>query len=270
MKNCFLSLFDRIDMPRVLDETRQLFEIELPQTFDAYHASADKAVELLKKSGIPQVEKLSFPADGKTAYQDKIMPMGWNASSGKAVIISAEGIAQGTVIADYRKHPFYLIKGSTSTLQGGEEMPLLTCEAVLAGADPSGAMVLSPLDQDCRCRALKTLLDRGARGVISDFSFNQEDAPEGILWNTAFTEFDNWHVNADDRDFIAFSILSLEQSQTYPTSNSSNILNSISLSATAAISSFVIPLSKRCETSESATEFFSSCSTTSESAKGRS
>ena len=89
---------------------------------------------------------------------------------------------------------------------GGADFLSGECAQVLAGCDPHDALVLTPLDQDCRCRALPYLLDLGARGVISDFSFNQQDAPGGILWNTAFTEHDNWHVNADDRDFIAFSI----------------------------------------------------------------
>lgn len=193
-------------MDRIMADSAALFTLELPQTFDAYHASANEAVKLLKASGIPNVEKLTFPADGKTVWQDKIAPMGWNASIGKATVLAAPGIPAGTVIADYAKHPFYLIRGSVSTRPGGEIMRLLSYEQVLAGCDPHDALVLTPPDQDCRCRALPYLLDLGARGVISDFSFNQQDAPGGILWNTAFTEHDNWHVNADDRDFIAFSI----------------------------------------------------------------
>ena len=205
MKKRVLNLLPQIDMAAIIDHTEQLLKLELPQTFEAYHASAEKAVELLRKQGIPNVEKLTFPADGRTVWQDKIAPMGWSASEGKITVVSAPGIDAGTVVADYKKHPFYLIKGSCSTLPGGEDMRLLSYEQVASGADPAGAMVLSPVDQDCRCRVLPQLLDMGARGVVSDFSFNY-DAPEGILWNTAFTEHDNWHVNADDREFIAFSI----------------------------------------------------------------
>lgn len=206
MKKRVLKFLPQIDMTAIFDRTEQLFKLELAQTFEAYHASADKAVELLRNAGIPNVEKLTFPADGKTVWQDKISPLGWTASEGKIVVVSAVGIEPGTVVADYRKHPFYLIKGSCSTLHGGEIMRLLSYEQVVSGADPAGALVLSPVAQDCRCRVLPRLLDLGARGIVSDFSFNYNDAPEGILWNTAFTEHDNWHVNADDRDFIAFSI----------------------------------------------------------------
>ena len=206
MKKRFLKFFQQIDMPSILDMTEELLKLEMPQTFEAYHASAAKAVELLRASGIPNVEKITFPADGKTVWQDKIAPLGWTASEGKLTVLSAPGIPEGTAIADYKQHPFHLIKGSCGTAPGGEIMSLISYEQVLSGKNPAGALVLSPIDQDCRCRVLPRLLDLGARGVVSDFSFNTSDGPQGILWNTAFTEHDNWHVNADDREFIAFSI----------------------------------------------------------------
>ena len=206
MKKRFLDFFQQTDMTALLDRTDQLLLLEQPQTFEAYHASAAKAVELLREAGIPCVEKLTFPADGKTVWQDKISPLGWTAKEGLVKVVSAPGFAPGTVIADYQQHPFYLVKGSCGTSPGGEVLPLVSWEQVLAGQNPAGALVLSSLDQDCRCRALPRMLDLGARGVISDFSFNVSDAPEGILWNTALTEHDNWHVHAENRPFIAFSI----------------------------------------------------------------
>ena len=206
MRERLLRYLPRIDMDRVLAESARLLALELPQTFEAYHASALQAEAFLRESGVFQVERLVFPADGKTAWQDKISPLGWNASKGRVTVLAAPGIPAGTVIADYEKDPFCLIKGSCATAPEGEVLRVLSYEQVLAGFDCADALVLTPLDQDCRCRALPYLLDLGARGVISDFSFNAADAPQGVLWNTAFTEHDNWHVNTGDREFVAFSV----------------------------------------------------------------
>lgn len=206
MKDRLLKFLPRIDTERILAESARLLALERPQTFEAYRASARAAEALLREAGIPGVERLTFPADGKTVWQDKISPLGWTAAKGKITVLAAPGIPPGTVIADYEKNPFELIKGSCATAPEGEVVRVLSYEQVLAGFDPRDALVLTPLDQDCRCRALPYLLDLGARGVISDFSFNAADAPEGVLWNTAFTEHDNWHVNAGDREFVAFSI----------------------------------------------------------------
>ena len=206
MKDRLLKFLPLIDTERILAESARLLALERPQTFEAYRASARAVEALLHEAGIPGAERLTFPADGKTVWQDKISPLGWSAGKGKVTVLAAPGIPAGTVIADYEKNPFELIKGSCATAPEGEVLRVLSCEQVLSGFDPRDALVLTPVDQDCRCRALPYLLDLGARGVISDFSFNAADAPEGVLWNTAFTEHDNWHVNAGDREFIAFSI----------------------------------------------------------------
>lgn len=203
----YLNYRRQIDTGRLMQFTQELYQTELPQTFTAYHQVADKAVELLKRIGLPNVEKISFPADGKTAYQDKITPLGWECSTGKLTIEKANGVATGFVLADYAENPFNLIKGSVGTLPGGEVVNILPHKAVLAGADVRGALVLAPLD----CGPgnggyVANYLDRGARGFISDYSYNAEAEPDGVQWCNAYTERKNWHVNADDREFIAFSI----------------------------------------------------------------
>lgn len=39
-------------------------------------------------------EIITFPADGKTACQDKITPLGWEATTGKLTILSGFGFEQ--------------------------------------------------------------------------------------------------------------------------------------------------------------------------------
>jgi len=197
----------RLHAEEMLDNTNELLKLELGQTFPCYHASAEKALALLKRYGIPNAEKITFPADGRTDYQDKITPLGWKATIGKAVIQKAIGIPQGTVIADYQRHPFHLIKGSVSTPPGGAVYPIITEAQMIAGMDARGAFVLlSPRTAPGASGFLSRCIDLGATGFISDYSMNAKDAPDGIQWSNAQTEHGNWHVIADDRPFIGFSI----------------------------------------------------------------
>ncbi|MBQ6598948.1 MAG: AAC(3) family N-acetyltransferase, partial [Lentisphaeria bacterium] len=148
-----------------------------------------------------------YPADGKTAYQDKIMPLGWEATTGKLTVLSGPGLQPGLVAADFQEHPFHLIKGSVGTAPGGEIVRILTYQQALAQADASDALVMTPPGMGPGFRpALTTMLDLGARGLISDFAMNAADEPDGIQWCNAFTELHNWHATVDDRPFIAFSI----------------------------------------------------------------
>ncbi len=207
MKKLYRQFRAEIDADKILKDTETLLNLELGQTFSCYHASAQKTFEILRKTGIPNAEIIPFPADGKTAFQDKITPIGWEASVGKLTILKACGIEPGFVAADYRKHPFHLIKGSVSTVPGGEILRILSHEQLLAGEAPQDALVMippgaGPMFSD----VLSRCLDLGARGLISDYAKNAEEAPDGIQWCNAFTERANWHASVDDRPFIAFSV----------------------------------------------------------------
>ncbi len=211
MKNTFLlekfrNFRDTLDIDSMLKNTEALLKCELPQNFSAYHAAADKTLELIQAAGIPNGEKITFPADGKTAFQDKITPIGWEVSYGKLEIKSASAIAPGTILADYTRHPFELIKGSVGTAPGGEDVEIVSYRAMLAGADVTGALVMSPANTGPIYSYLSTALDLGARGFVTDYAMNSNTQPDGIQWCNAYTEHNNWHANCGDRSFIAFAI----------------------------------------------------------------
>ena len=196
-----------LDTARMMKTTKELLDLEVGQTFSSYHASAQRTFEILQEMGIPNAEKITYAANGKDSYQDKLTPLGWDATVGKVVIAEAIGMEAGTVVADYEKCSFALIKGSTSTPDGKMvRMRLITEEALLAGADPYNALVLVKAPMGPGAAFLPHILDMGAAGVISDFAMNADDAPDGTQWNNAFVEKTGWHVGADDRDFIAFAI----------------------------------------------------------------
>lgn len=211
MKNNFLlnryrELHSAIDVESLMRNTEALYNLEYCQNFRGYHASADKTVEILKAAGIPNVEKITFPADGKAAYQDKITPLGWDATTGKLVVKSAAGLPEGFVIADYERCPFELIKGSVGTAPEGEEISLVSYAAMLSGANVKGALVVAPDNVRPQKDMLTACLDMGARGMITDFAKNDEAEPTGVQWSNAYTEHNNWHVVDGDREFISFSI----------------------------------------------------------------
>ncbi len=206
MKAIYDRLISEIDVPKMMRDTESLLNLELGMTFPCYHASALKACEILQETGIPNIELIPFPADGKTAFQDKITPIAWDASHGRITIISAEGYDSGTVIADFKSQPFNLIKGSTATATGGELMRILTYEQMLSGADANGSLVMLPNDSLSGAHCIPAVLDHGASGFINDFAMNAASEPDGVQWCNAFTEHGTWHTIADDRPFTAFSI----------------------------------------------------------------
>ena len=207
MKNLYLKYLSQVDAEKLNRDTKALFDLEMGVTFSAYHAAAQKAYEILKETGIPNAEIITFPADGKTAYQDKITPMGWEATTGKLTILSGFGIERGFVAADFQKHPFHLIKGSSGTRPEGETVRIITDQQMLYGENPQDALVMVPPNSGTSFNPFITrALDLGVRGFITDYAMNAKDAPDGIQWCNAFTERNNWHVTADDRPFIAFCI----------------------------------------------------------------
>lgn len=205
-KELYNSFLGRIDRKELMKNTKELLDLEYGVTFDAYHASARRALELLREKHIPNARMITFPADGVTSYQDKITPLGWKATKGKITIVSANGIPSGTVIADFEAHPFQLIKGSTATKEGGELMRIISEEQVTAGEDPRDALILCSPRFHHSAPFISHFLDLGARGFITDYAKNADDTPQGIQWCNAHTEKGSWHVNKGDRDFIGFSI----------------------------------------------------------------
>ena len=206
MKDKYRDFLNTIDAGRMMANTERLLKHEVCQTFDGYHTSADEAVKILQENSIPNIEKLTFPADGKTAYQDKLQPLGWKATKGKLTILSGRGIEPGFVAADFQAHPFHLIKGSCSTAPEGETVRIITLEQALLRKDLHGYMVMRNTMFTPHCPELPRVLDMGARGIIADYAMNSKTVKDGIQWTNAFTERNNWHVTLDDRPFVAYCV----------------------------------------------------------------
>ena len=207
LRTSFLHCREKIDVEKLMENTIALTALELPQDSRAQIKSANYAAEALKEAGAENVEIFTPPADGKSCFLDKTMPMGWEAESGVLSILSGpEGAVKGEVIADYKEHPFHLIYGSIATPQGGLDAPLVTEEEFHKGADVKGAFVLLEENTWPRRNILTPVLDKGALGVISCFLKGGDLTPDCVQWVVASTEGHNWHIVDTDRDFISWSI----------------------------------------------------------------
>ncbi|MBR1953311.1 MAG: AAC(3) family N-acetyltransferase [Lentisphaeria bacterium] len=202
MKELYRYFRSRIDGDDLVKRTKELCRIEQGQTFRHYRMAAEHILSELKKYNIPNAEIVSVPADGVTSYEDKRMPIAWDATIGKLTLCDKDE----TVAADYNVHPFHLIKGSVATAPGGEVMRIITEQQFLAGEDPKGALVMLESNTWPRKPVVKPILDLGGRGIISDFLTVRYDDVDAIQWVNACSDSGDWHVTAEDRDFIGFSV----------------------------------------------------------------
>lgn len=205
LKKIMMAGYETTDRAWLMEHTRELAKLELPQTFPAYADAAHYVHNLMLENGIAS-EYLTFPADGKTAYEDKCMPIAWDASVGKLTIVNSPISFENPVIADYEEMPLHLIKHSVSTPEGGIVTRLVAESAVYAGEDCTGAMVLLEPESRPTSATIPPLLDLGAIGVVSDYLVGAVDTPDELYWANAATDADGWHVTANDRDFIGFQI----------------------------------------------------------------
>ncbi|MHB0935758.1 MAG: AAC(3) family N-acetyltransferase [Armatimonadota bacterium] len=201
LKHCL----QHVDIAWLLQHTEALWRLELPQTFFAQRAAAQYAEGLLREAGLERVERITFPADGAATYLDMTMPMAWEATRGKLIILRSPISFSDLVVADYARHPFHLACGSVSTPPEGQTVRLITEDQLLSGADARGALVV--LEAETRPREiLPRLLDLGAIGYVSSALRGRYETPDAVSWHNASTEGLHWHVQDDDRPFLGYSV----------------------------------------------------------------
>jgi len=218
MKQAYEKFLRRVDGEKLFRRTVELAAIEIGQTTPCHIRAAEYVRQQLVEAGIPGVERIDLPADGRAACQDKLMPLAWDATVGRLSFLDdgdtgwVPVIKRGLVAnndraaADFQRHPFHLVKGSVATPPGGVVAPVITEAQLLAGADPRGAMVmLEPLTR-ANSGVIRPLLDLGALGFITDFVIGRYESPDSLQWANAATESGDWHVTAADRPFIGFTV----------------------------------------------------------------
>lgn len=199
------NAYKTIDGAWMLDHTKKLLEIERKQNFSAYHEATEYVYNVLRGEGF-ETELLTFPADGKTAYMDRRMPLAWDATMGRLTVLSAPKKPANPVIADYAANPFSFVKHSVATPEGGISAYLITEAQAFSGVDCRGAMVLLDTGTQPTSAILAPLLDLGALGFVSDYLTTPALTPDGVFWANAATDSGDWHATLEDRDFIGFMV----------------------------------------------------------------
>ena len=205
MKDVLREMDRGLDREWLKKHTLELYRIERKQTFPAYQKAAGYVYDLLEKEGF-DAELIDFPADGRTVYQDKITPIGWDVGKMRLTVLTPVPGLSDPVIADYEKEPLMAVKHSVSTPPDGLVAKVVTEAQMKAGEDVRNAFVLlNPVTRP-RLDNMRMLLDLGAVGWISDFMEDMGDAMDRVAWVNAACEYNAWHVQADDRDFISYQI----------------------------------------------------------------
>ena len=69
-----------VDTAWLMRNTEELWRKELGVTYRHYREAARFAEALMKEAGLERIERISFPADGRTTYLDRTMPLAWDAT----------------------------------------------------------------------------------------------------------------------------------------------------------------------------------------------
>lgn len=205
MEDYIRPLASLMDRNWLSEHILNLYRIERKQTFPAWQKAAKYTYDLLVKEGFDS-HLLSFPADGVTTFQDKCTPLGWDVSTMRLRVVSGVPGFENKVIADYETEPLMAVKGSVSTPPGGITARLVTEAQMKAGEDVKGAFILLGQATRPRGAVLRMLLDLGAIGWVSDYLENPHTTPDSVAWINAGVEYNSWHVQAGDRDFISFQV----------------------------------------------------------------
>ena len=167
MITLFNELLKAMDGERLLENTEKLWKIELGQCHRNYREAAKFTERLMQESGLKQVERIGFPADGKTDYSDKTMPLAWDATMGRLTVLHSSSQFENPVVADFHRHPFHLARGSVSTPPGGIVTRLITEEQLFGGCETANAMVITNPETRPRADLYARLCDLGALGVVN-------------------------------------------------------------------------------------------------------
>ncbi|MBQ5777738.1 MAG: hypothetical protein IIV97_02855, partial [Oscillospiraceae bacterium] len=204
--NLINEYIKRTDSEWLREHILNLYKIERRQSFSAYEEAARYTYDLLKKEGF-EAELLGFPADGKTVYQDKTCPIGWDITDGTLELVSDVPGIKDKLLCDYKREPLSVAKASCATPPEGILTNVVTEQQMKAGANVEGAFVLLNHATRPSKLPLRMMLDLGAIGWISDYQEEglNEDI-DSVYWCNAATENGTWAAIAIDRPHISYQV----------------------------------------------------------------
>jgi hypothetical protein len=182
---------------------RELHSRDRWSTFPQYNESSAWCAETLRELGVAQVERVAFPADGKSKFADWMMPLAWDVKDATLELIAPAP----QVLARYREHPQSLVMWSAPTPPGGTEGELIVLEkgtrAEVEQTDVRGKIVFTPRHPT----DIKALVaQRGGIGIVSDW-MKAKDLPHERQWiNTWSDAPGGWAMHAHDAPLWGFML----------------------------------------------------------------
>jgi len=188
---------------RAWDDAIAIHRIDRRFTFSAFAESARYTAQRMREAGLQDVEVLEAPADGESIFGDWKMPMAWEVEEATFDLVLPNGDVQR--IADRAQVPLCLAMWSGPTPPEGIEAEIVVVENV---ADPG---------QDLRGKiafisshphfAKKTLADRGALGILTDFLHPGADLPDAVAWINSFSDDPaGWAFHKGDTPLWCFQV----------------------------------------------------------------
>jgi len=186
-----------VDLDRTMSVARAIWESDRWFSFDRFAQTAGYCAEELRRADLDEVGLIQFPADGETKFGDWTIPLAWDAKQATLEIVEPAG-EQPRLLADYQQTPTSLVMWSAPTPPGGVQGEVVAADDVGQAPDVAGKIVLTGR----HTRDLKAwATERGALGIVSDYSPQREKLPEATFWTNAWSDApDGWaQLRADSR-----------------------------------------------------------------------
>lgn len=200
----FVLLSRTISSERIRRNTEEIHRLEGNESYANFRASTDYALQMMKESGFQQVERITLPADGKTAYFDYIMPTAWDLTGRSFIRLEDESMTmQERLIADSDQDPFNAGIWGAPTLEGG-----ITCEIVdYRTVGPNSELLQGKLVlmDGYSSDQYRFILESDALGVIISDSKAGEEYPDFCRWWNGIA-FTGWYPGAAERRVPIFFI----------------------------------------------------------------
>ena len=200
---------------RASDRVADLWAIDRWFDFAHFKRSASYSAEKMAEAGLDQVEVISFPADGRTAYGDWVAPLAWDVVGAELEIRSPQTLP----LCSYQELPVSLAMWSAPTPPDGIE-----AEVVLLDDwdDVAGPIEAQAPDPRLRGKILfgsrpgpelkRLAAQHGALGVISQhhaaYGVGQPPRPDDkVSWINAWSDHPfGWPFTRADTPAFGFSL----------------------------------------------------------------
>ena len=190
--------------------TQKLYSLEKRCSYPDYDRSTQFCMDMLKRCGFKEVERIAHKADGKTASCDLVMPQAWELCKRSYLeIVTPEVADYDKLLADTDENPTHANIWCAPTPEGG-----ITAEVVdyddldPENPDVKGKIVLFTQNRYWGGVYTQVAASGALAMVLSKFTA-ETDEPDAVYWFNGQGNF-GWYRTAEDSKLPVFSISPLK------------------------------------------------------------